>query len=249
MACILALPAAATLDAATIDVKVTSPTGAAVPDAVVYALPVAKAVLVGHKVATMDQKNRVFVPHILPIQTGTWVEFPNSDDIRHQVYSVSPVKKFQLPLYKGKPAFPIQFNAAGVVVLGCNIHDWMIGYVYVSESPYFAKTGANGKARITNLPPRAYIVRVWHPQAETQEEATRKTIDAAARTVEVEWMLKVKPERGCAERRPGRALLIQSPSLPTALLKAADMAGHAPKRNGRNRATMAAPPGSASPAG
>ena len=197
----------------------------------------------------MDQVDKQFVPKVMPVFVGTSVSFPNNDNVRHQVYSFSPAKRFELQLYAGVPAQPIVFDKPGVVVLGCNIHDWMIGYVYASESPYFAKTGANGKARITNLPPRAYIVRVWHPQAETQEEATRKTIDAAARTVEVEWMLKVKPERGCAERRPGRALLIQSPSLPTALLKAADMAGHAPKRNGRNRATMAAPPGSASPAG
>ena len=130
----------------------------------------------------------------MPVFVGTSVSFPNNDNVRHQVYSFSPAKRFELQLYAGVPAQPIVFDKPGVVVLGCNIHDWMIGYVYVSESPYFAKTGANGKARITNLPPRAYIVRVWHPQAETQEEATRKTIDAAARTVEVEWMLKVKPE-------------------------------------------------------
>ena len=177
MACILALPAAATLDAATIDVKVTSPTGAAVPDAVVYALPVAKAVLVGHKVATMDQKNRVFVPHILPIQTGTWVEFPNSDDIRHQVYSVSPVKKFQLPLYKGKPAFPIQFNAAGVVVLGCNIHDWMSAYIVVVDTPYFAKA-ENGRVSIPDVEAGQYTVRVWYPEMGEEPAPAAITVGA-----------------------------------------------------------------------
>src|SRR6478609_2037004 len=98
MACSFALLMVATSDAATIDARITASGGAPVQDAVIYALPVAKAVLVGHKVATMDQKNRMFVPHVLPIQTGTWVEFPNSDDIRHQVYSTSPAKKFQMPL-------------------------------------------------------------------------------------------------------------------------------------------------------
>src|SRR3954470_20994806 len=90
MACSFALLMVAPAGAATIDARITAPGGAAVQDAVVYALPVAKSVLVGHKVATMDQKNRMFMPHVLPIQTGTWVEFPNSDDIRHQVYSTSP---------------------------------------------------------------------------------------------------------------------------------------------------------------
>ena len=178
MACILALPAAATLDAATIDVKVTSPTGAAVQDAVVYALPVAKAVLVGHKVATMDQKNRVFVPHILPIQTGTWVEFPNSDNIRHQVYSLSPAKRFQLPLYTGKPAFPIQFNTAGVVALGCNIHDQMSAFIIVVDTPYFAKADA-GRASLRDLGAGQYTLHVWYPDMRKEPPPQIVTVGAS----------------------------------------------------------------------
>lgn len=164
-------------DAATIDVRVATAGGAAVQDAVVYALPVARAVLVGHKVATMDQKNRMFMPHVLPVQTGTWVEFPNSDDIRHQVYSTSPAKKFQLPLYKGKPSFPVQFNTAGVVLLGCNIHDWMSAYVVVVDTPYFAKA-ENGRASLPDVEAGQYAVRVWYP--EMGEEPTPVSINLAA---------------------------------------------------------------------
>jgi hypothetical protein len=87
-AVLIALP----LSAATIDVQVAAANGAAVTDAVVYAIPDGPVPPVGRKVATMDQKDRTFIPHVLPIQTGTWVEFPNSDDIRHQVYSLSPAK-------------------------------------------------------------------------------------------------------------------------------------------------------------
>src|SRR5205809_4802272 len=111
-AAILALLMTVPLSAATIDVRVADAKGSPVKDAVVYAIP-ETPIPVGHKVATMDQVNRTFVPHILPIQTGTWVEFPNSDDVRHQVYSTSPAKRFQLPLYVGKPASPVQFNKAG----------------------------------------------------------------------------------------------------------------------------------------
>jgi plastocyanin len=177
-ACSLALLMASRAGAGTIDARITAPGGAAIQDAVVYALPVAKAVLVGHKVATMDQKNRMFTPHVLPIQTGTWVEFPNSDDIRHQVYSTSPAKKFQLPLYKGKPAFPVQFNTAGTVVLGCNIHDWMSAYIVVVDTPYFARA-ENGRASIPDVEPGQYTVRVWYPEMTEEPLPVSLTVGAS----------------------------------------------------------------------
>ena len=89
----------------------------------------------------MDQRGSQFVPHVLPVQAGTSVTFPNSDQIRHQVYSFSASKRFELPLYAGTSASPIRFDQPGIVVLGCNIHDWMIGYVVVLDTPYFGKTG------------------------------------------------------------------------------------------------------------
>jgi hypothetical protein len=123
------------------------------------------------------------------------VIFPNHDNVRHHVYSFSPAKRFELPLYAGVPAQPVVFDTPGVVVLGCNIHDWMVGYIYVSESPYFAKTRADGKAVIADLPPRNYVVRVWHPQLEGGEAATKRSVDVTGkRRVDVEWTLKLKPE-------------------------------------------------------
>ncbi len=114
--------------------------------------------------------------------------------MRHHVYSFSPAKRFELPLYAGVPAEPVVFDKPGVVVLGCNIHDWMVGYVYVSESPYFAKTGKDGKALLTELPPRAYTLRVWHPQLDAAEETTRKTVDARTGLIAVAWTIRLKRE-------------------------------------------------------
>jgi hypothetical protein len=132
---------------------------------------------------------------VTAILVGTAVRFPNHDNIRHQVYSFSPAKRFELPLYAGVPAEPVVFDKPGVIVLGCNIHDWMIGYIYVSESPYFARTGKNGKALLAELPPRAYTVRVWHPQLDVPEETTRKTVDASRpAALSVAWTLKLKRE-------------------------------------------------------
>lgn len=91
--------------------------------------------------------------------------FPNSDNIRHHVYSFSLAKRFELRLYQGTPSEPVLFDKPGVVVLGCNIHDWMVGYVYVTNDPWFAVSDAQGKLNLEQLPAGTYTVSLWHPQA------------------------------------------------------------------------------------
>jgi plastocyanin len=151
------------LFAATIEVRVQSARGSAVRDAVVYAIPEGRTLPLARRTAVMDQKNRMFIPHVLAVQTGTSVRFPNSDDIRHHVYSFSPAKPFQLPLYKGTPANPEVFDKAGVVTLGCNIHDQMTAFIVIVDTPYFEKTGANGRASLREVTPGRYTLRVWYP--------------------------------------------------------------------------------------
>jgi len=149
------------LCAASLSVDVHNGRGSAVRDAVVYAIPEGKAPAAPKRVAVMDQKDRTFLPHVLAVQTGTAVRFPNNDDIRHQVYSFSRAKTFQLPLYKGTPASPIVFDKSGVVALGCNIHDRMSAFVVIVDTPYFAKTDGSGRVSLRNLPPGRYVVHVW----------------------------------------------------------------------------------------
>jgi plastocyanin len=163
LAVFLVLAAARPGDAATtLIVEVRDRGGAAVPDAVVYAVPEVRAAQpAASRRAVLDQKNRMFVPHVLPIQTGTAVTFPNSDNVRHQVYSFSPAKKFQLPLYSGTPATPVVFDKPGVVTLGCNIHDQMSAYIVVVDTPHFALT-EGGRAELSGLPEGRYDVRVWY---------------------------------------------------------------------------------------
>jgi len=177
--------------------SVTDHEGNPLADAVVIAVPADGGLRAPAKARgdVVDQVDKQFVPKVQVVLVGTPVTFPNNDNVRHQVYSFSPAKRFELPLYAGVPAQPIVFDKPGVVVLGCNIHDWMVGFVYVSESPYFAKTGVDGKATLADLQPRAYVVRVWHPRLEAAEETTRKTIDASrSRVAEVDWALKLRPE-------------------------------------------------------
>jgi plastocyanin len=158
---LLLLAAAPAAASTSLLVEVRDSRGAAVTNAVVYAVPEVKATPSAPRRAVVDQKNRMFVPHVLPIQTGTAVTFPNSDNVRHQVYSFSPAKRFQLPLYAGTPATPVVFDKPGVVAIGCNIHDQMSAYLVVVDTPHFALT-ANGRAQLSALPEGRYDVRVWH---------------------------------------------------------------------------------------
>ena len=170
--------------------------GKPVSDAVVVAVPAdGPPRLPTRRDAVVDQVDKEFTPKVNAILVGTPVLFPNHDNVRHHVYSFSAAKRFELPLYAGVPAQPVVFDTPGVVVLGCNIHDWMVGYIYVSESPHFAKTRADGKAVIADLPAKSYVLRVWHPQLEGGEATTKRTVDLAdKRRVEIEWALKLKPE-------------------------------------------------------
>ncbi|MBV8343115.1 MAG: methylamine utilization protein [Gammaproteobacteria bacterium] len=156
----LAGPAAA----ATLAVEVAAPDGRAVSGAVITAQPLEAA---AHRPAplqaVMDQVNRAFVPDLLVIPVGSTVQFPNSDSVSHQIYSFSPTKRFQLPLYRGKPYPPVHFDQAGVVTLGCNIHDEMVGYLLVTDAPHFGRTDAAGKWS-AEVPGGRYHVTVWHPR-------------------------------------------------------------------------------------
>ena len=195
---IAALMIATRAPAAGIAATVTDDRGQPVAHAVVIAMPVDGNVRLPTNPPReiVDQVKQEFEPKVKAIVVGTPVIFPNKDKIRHHVYSFSPAKRFEVPLYAGVPAQPVVFDKAGVVVLGCNIHDWMVGYVYVSESPYFGTTGEDGTVVIEDLPPRAYAVRVWHPQSDVAEEATKKTVDLAkVKQAEVAWTLTLKPEQ------------------------------------------------------
>ena len=96
------------------------------------------------------------MPLVSVVQTGAAITFPNKDNIEHDVYSFSPAKRFELNLYHGIPASPVVFDKAGLVVMGCNIHDSMIAYLLIVDTPWFAKTDASGRATIDNLPADAY---------------------------------------------------------------------------------------------
>jgi plastocyanin len=166
------LPAAPAGHAATLEITVKDTRGAPVEDAVVWAMPKAGPAPFRKREAAISQRDKTFVPMVTVIQTGTPVQFPNLDPIRHHVYSFSAPKPFELKLYAGTPVAPVVFDKPGEVVLGCNIHDHMIAWVYVVDTPWFAKTAADGQAKIEGLPAGEYDLQVvHHAQASPQPPA------------------------------------------------------------------------------
>jgi plastocyanin len=140
--------------------------GRGIPGTVVTLLSTDSARSIARPVtADMDQVNRQFVPHVLIVPTGSQVRFPNSDTVSHQVYSFSAAKKFQLPLYRGKAHPPVDFDRAGVVTIGCNIHDQMRAYVFVVDAQYYGRTDAAGVLKLPAIEPGEYQVQIWHPLA------------------------------------------------------------------------------------
>ncbi len=123
--------------------------------------------------AVMDQIDRQFQPDLLVVPVGSTVEFPNSDSVSHQIYSFSAARRFQLPLYRGKPYPPVKFDQVGLVTLGCNIHDSMLAYVVVTDAPYFGRTDASGNWS-AEVSKGTYKVTVWHPRIREDSEVERQ---------------------------------------------------------------------------
>lgn len=198
--------AATHASATTLNVVVHDANGAPLDQAVVIvdAGPAADST---QATAVIDQVNRMFVPHVSVVRTGAAVNFPNRDDIRHHLYSFSEAKTFELPLYKGTPAEPVVFDRRGIVTLACNIHDWMLGFVYVTDAPSFLVTGEDGRAAF-ELPARTeYQVTVWHPSLGPETEGRISVVSSDGDTpLELHVELAAEAERGTRRLRrgPGR---------------------------------------------
>jgi plastocyanin len=192
---LLALAPAAHSAAATLEISVVDEQGRPIEDVAVYATPTHGVEHAGTTAATanaatgpkaiMDQHDMQFVPHLLVVQSGTEVSFPNGDNVSHHVYSFSETKKFELALYKGEVYPPVLFDRPGIVALGCNIHDGMLGYIVVVDTPHFAKTDEQGVALIDGVSSGDYVVAAWTPRARptalppTQQLTVREgTVDA-----------------------------------------------------------------------
>lgn len=187
--------------AATFTAQVVDPQGKPLADAVVTLKGAASAPAAVMK-ADMDQRDQEFSPRVLAVHTGTQVKFPNSDNIRHQVYSFSPAKRFELRLYEGTPSEPLLFDKPGVVVLGCNIHDWMVGYIYVTDEPVFGVTDGNGALTLENVTPGHYEATLWHPRSEDMQPSAGGAVELPATGLTQRFSLPVEPDADDQPSRP-----------------------------------------------
>jgi len=185
---------------AVLRITVLLPDGRPQPGMVVTAHPTTGPIRPAPPVeAVMDQVHRTFEPDLLVIPVHSEVTFPNSDTVSHQIYSFSPAKRFQLPLYRGKPYPPTRFDQVGLVTLGCNIHDEMLAYVFVTDAPFFGRTAADGTWS-AEVPNGRYRVSIWHPRAREEDKDLRSevTITNADETLTLHLVrpLKAAPPEG-----------------------------------------------------
>jgi plastocyanin len=161
LALLLAVPARSLAGDIAIDVR--TPQGKPVADAVVtVAAPHAGPIHFPWPYR-MAQQNMQFEPFVLIVPVGADVAFPNLDTVRHHVYSFSAAKTFELKLFGHDETRVVHFDKAGVVDLGCNIHDTMIAYIVVVDTPFAAQTNAAGEAVVRGVPAGTHSVRVWQP--------------------------------------------------------------------------------------
>jgi plastocyanin len=194
---VLGAIAAFPVAAATLDVQARDASGAPLADVAVYAMPASgpvEARTTAARVGEVEQVDREFVPYVTVVQTGTAVAFPNRDPILHHVYSFSPAKPFEFKLYSGKSPREIVFDRPGVVTLGCNIHDWMVGYIVVVSTPHFGRTDAEGRARIADLPAGRYTLHAWHPRQRAQVAAQEVAVGAQAPS-EASFVIDAAPRK------------------------------------------------------
>jgi hypothetical protein len=195
LACIFVFALARAL-AVEVSFQITDPKKAPVADAVVSLIPLDGPVKITPPVEPLElaQSAQEFSAYVTPLMVGTTVVFPNRDSVAHQVYSLSPVKKFTFPLYKPGTEGTVVFDQPGVVALGCNIHDWMSAYVVVVATPWFARTNREGVAAIAAVPPGRYRAEVWHPRlAKTETREVAVASDAAP--APLAFALTLKPDR------------------------------------------------------
>jgi len=183
-----------TVLAGTLEVQLTDQQGLPLEDAVVELYdPTSQVQATG--IQEVAQQDLTFRPFVSAVQVGTKIDFPNQDKTRHHVYSFSPAKTFELKLYAGKPEAPLLFDKAGIVALGCNIHDYMQAYIYVGQSAYLAVTDNKGIAVFPDVPDGHYQLKLWHPWQDQQVEAKQLTLPAGTLQLQLAVTRQAKPSR------------------------------------------------------
>lgn len=191
---LLALSLAGAACASGLAVQVSDAAGKPLADVAVYAEADGVALPKPLRAGEIEQRGLKFLPLMTVVQTGSKIAFPNNDKVRHHIYSFSPAHRFDQKLYSGTTATPQVFDKAGTVVLGCNIHDKMIAYIRIVDTPYYGKTDASGSVKLEIPAGGKYVLKAWHYLSlggQPSEQAV--TIKAGDALSPVTFRLALKP--------------------------------------------------------
>ncbi len=201
----LALVSAAAAAEGVQPVLVTHAKTGGLPDAIVSLVPLDSGATATAPVdgATIIQSDEQYSPYVSAVPLGSSVSFPNQDRVQHHLYSVSKPKRFEKPLYAPGSTEAVVFDQPGVVALGCNIHDWMIAYLLVVATPYYAKSDSDGRANLSGVPAGRYRLEVWHPRLASP--VTREITLTAGANAPVSIDLALRPDRRIRRSQDGKA--------------------------------------------
>ena len=191
---VLALASAASaLAAAPLSVRVVDASGHPVRDAVVTLYPAGAAARParGESHFVIAQKNLQFHPFLTIVPVGAEISFPNLDPTKHHVYSFSQAKKFELKLFARDQSRTVQFPKAGVVALGCNIHDQMSAFIVVTDSAWTARTDARGWASFPDAPNAPGRLTLWHPYLRAPSGALEQQVSPGERSAS--FVVRLRP--------------------------------------------------------
>lgn len=199
---VCAISAAGTAGAGTLIVSVSDRDGVELQDVVITVDPVEVDTLPEAKEpgnVLIDQRRRKFRPWVVGIRTGATVTFDNHDDITHHVYSFSQPKQFSFRLQAGVAHDPIRFDRPGTVVIGCNIHDWMVGFIVITQSPFISVSDEQGRVNVGGVAPGEWRVSAWHPGLEAGEQGPEQIVSV---TAGVRQSVELRFETELALRKP-----------------------------------------------
>lgn len=180
--------------AGTFTVRVTNESGKPVPNAVVTIKPNGEKSPPMRSTGTyrVEQKNMQFSPFLSVVPVGSSVAFPNLDSVKHHVYSFSAAKKFELKLFARDQSRSVLLDKAGIVAVGCNIHDQMSAYIFVTDTVWTVRTDASGYVTFRDAPKKTSTVAVWHPLLRAPGGSVSKQVALSAANQTENFSVKMR---------------------------------------------------------
>lgn len=142
-----------------------------------------------HEQLIVGQKDKKFSPYVTVMQKGQKITFSNQDDITHHIYSVSGNNRFDFKLKAGAEVVTDDMSSTEEIAMGCNIHDWMSGYVLVVDTPYYGVSNDNGVVSLTVSQLEQYTITAWHPQLDMSSNKFEQFYDLKTNSATINMKL------------------------------------------------------------